>query len=119
MLYHNESYTIDPMVYYNTYRTSGPIGPIGSGLRSDITFRESGLPSGTPWSATLDGVLQSATSNSITFSEPIGKYYYSIGSVDHYSVSPESGRLCCLKWQTGILRQVLLTMVSLMEGQIP
>ena len=91
MLYHNESYTIDPMVYYNTYRTSGPIGPIGSGLRSDITFKESGLPSGTPWSATLDGVFQSATSNSITFSEPIGKYYYSIGSVDHYSVSPESG----------------------------
>ncbi len=90
-LSHNESYTIDPMIYYNSYRTIGPIGPIGPGLRSDVTFKESGLPSGTPWKVTLDGISQSTTSNSITFSEASGEYTYTIGSVDHYSVSPSSG----------------------------
>ena len=98
-LYHNESFTIDPMIYYQPFRIIGH-GPGGSGPTPpppssptyyDITFTETGLPSGTSWYATLNGQTQSTTSSSITFSETSGTYSYSIGSVSGYTVSPSSG----------------------------
>ncbi|MEM3489441.1 MAG: hypothetical protein QXO75_07300, partial [Nitrososphaerota archaeon] len=41
-----------------------------------VTFTESGLPAGTSWSVTLNGVTLSSSSNSIVFSEPNGSYSY-------------------------------------------
>jgi len=35
-----------------------------------ITFKESGLPSGTSWSVTLNRVTETSTTNTITFHEP-------------------------------------------------
>jgi hypothetical protein len=46
-----------------------------------ITFSESGLAPGTPWSVTLNGTLESSMTNSITFTEPNGTYPYAIGGV--------------------------------------
>jgi hypothetical protein len=43
-----------------------------------ITFTENGLPSGTSWSVTLNGVVQSSTTNIIIFKEPNGSYSYTI-----------------------------------------
>ncbi|MGC8701331.1 MAG: DUF7619 domain-containing protein, partial [Thermoplasmata archaeon] len=43
-----------------------------------IIFTESGLPSGTTWSVTLNGVIHNSTTNMIIFSEPNGSYYYII-----------------------------------------
>ncbi|MGC8632141.1 MAG: DUF7619 domain-containing protein, partial [Thermoprotei archaeon] len=56
-----------------------------------VTFTESGLPSGTTWSVTLNGNTQSSTTSTITFNEPAGTYQYSIGSVSGYTASPSSG----------------------------
>ncbi len=56
-----------------------------------ITFVESGLPSGTTWSVTLNGSGQSSTTSSIVFSESNDTYPYTIGSVSGYSSNVTSG----------------------------
>ena len=44
----------------------------------EITFTESGLPSGTLWFITLNGITHNSTTNTITFTEPNGSYSYTI-----------------------------------------
>ncbi len=52
-----------------------------------VTFKESGLPSGTLWSAKLDGAQESSTSSTITFSSvTAGSHSYSIPYV-YYSTT--------------------------------
>ncbi len=65
---------------------------IGSAsAKYSVTFTESGLSTGTSWSVTLNGNLESSTGTSISFSEPDGAYSYSVGSVSGYTSSPSSG----------------------------
>lgn len=45
-----------------------------------VTFTESGLPSGTLWSVTVNGTLRSSVSTSISFPEPNGSYAYTVTS---------------------------------------
>ncbi|MGC9124284.1 MAG: hypothetical protein ACP5IB_09520, partial [Thermoplasmata archaeon] len=57
-----------------------------------VTFTESGLPSGTTWYVNLsNGQSFSSTTNTITFQEPNGTYYYIIGNVSgwHPSISSD------------------------------
>ena len=56
-----------------------------------VTFTESGLATGTSWSVTLNGVVHSATTASIGFSEANGTYSFSVGTVSGYSAAPSSG----------------------------
>ena len=56
----------------------------------NVTFTETGLPSGTAWSVTLNGSTLSSTS-SITFTELNGTYSYTIGPVSGYESSPSLG----------------------------
>ena len=58
-----------------------------------VTFTESGLPPGTNWSVTTNGVRESNTTSSIRFEIPHGTYNYTIGSVSDYRVSPGKGTL--------------------------
>ncbi len=58
-----------------------------------ITFTETGLPSGTSWSVTLNGSTESSITNTITFQEPNGTYSYTIGSINGYTVYPSSGTI--------------------------
>ena len=46
-----------------------------------VTFTESGLASGAPWSVTLAGNLHSSTTNTIAFTEANGTYAYTVGGV--------------------------------------
>jgi len=57
----------------------------------EITFTESGLPSGTTWSVTLNGATESSTTDTITLSVPNGTYSYTIGSVSGYTASNLNG----------------------------
>ena len=57
-----------------------------------VTFSESGLPSGTSWSVTLNGSTKSGT-GSIVFTEPNGTYSYAIGTATGYTASPSSGNV--------------------------
>ncbi|MGA8302763.1 MAG: hypothetical protein WB873_03565 [Thermoplasmata archaeon] len=58
-----------------------------------VTFTESGLPSGTPWSVSLNGTGGSSMVSSIGFTEPNGTYPYSVTPVPGYSAAPDSGTL--------------------------
>ena len=56
-----------------------------------VTFAESGLPAGTRWSVTQNGVTMSSATGSIVFTEPNGSYAFTVGSVSGYTASPSSG----------------------------
>lgn len=78
----------------STYsNAAGATPPAASPADYAATFTETGLPSGTSWSATLNGSSQSATGSSIAFSEPNGSYSFTIGTVSGYAANPTSGSL--------------------------
>jgi hypothetical protein len=56
-----------------------------------VTFSESGLPSGTSWSVTFNGVATTSTTDTITFQVANGSYAYSIGGVSGYTNTPSTG----------------------------
>ena len=56
-----------------------------------VTFTESGVPAGSSWSVTFNGVSSSSNTSAIAFTVPAGTYDYQVGSVAGYSVSPASG----------------------------
>ena len=56
-----------------------------------VTFTESGLPSGTSWSVTLNGNSQSSTGSTNAFSEPNGTFSYSIATGAMYAATSPGG----------------------------
>ena len=62
-------------------------------VQYNITFVESGLPSGTYWSVAVNNTQKGIVGNSITFSEPNGTYYYSLGVVPGYLPSLTNGHV--------------------------
>jgi|HubBroStandDraft_1064217.scaffolds.fasta_scaffold00229_17 YVTN family beta-propeller protein len=63
--------------------------------RNVVEFTENGLPSGTPWSVTLNGTIESDAPHSISFVEPFGNYTYTVQgantSTEVYSPTPPMG----------------------------
>ena len=64
-----------------------------SELNFAVNFTESGLPPGSTWNVTFNGVKQSSSSSSIVFNEPNGTYPFSTGIYQGYSASPYSGTI--------------------------
>jgi hypothetical protein len=62
-------------------------------LPYEVKFSESGLPTSTSWSVTLNGVEQSSTTSTIVFSETNGFLAYTLGDVAgwHQSTLPYHG----------------------------
>ena len=58
-----------------------------------VLFTESGLAAGSNWNVTLNGLLRSSTTASITFSVVNGSYAYSVSPVGVYSPNPASGSI--------------------------
>ncbi len=56
-----------------------------------VAFPETGLPTGTSWSVTLNGKTNSSSTSTIGFSEANGTYAFNIGSVTGYTASPSTG----------------------------
>jgi hypothetical protein len=67
--------------------------PNGYGAEYTVTFKETGLPSGTSWSVTLNGTRHTSTTNTITFTEPNGTYSYAITDISgwHQTTLPYTG----------------------------
>jgi YVTN family beta-propeller protein len=65
----------------------------GSGVPHNVTFTETGLPSGTNWSVTLNGSTASSTSSVIALTELNGTYPYLVGPVPGYAAVPSSGNV--------------------------
>ena len=51
----------------------------------DVSFVETGLPSGTQWSVTLNGITQNTDLGTISFTLPGGTYLYYLSSTGQYS----------------------------------
>lgn len=90
------SFQITPVAGYTASPGSGTVTVVNSNYNLVVTFTrvtyavtvsESGLASGTAWSASISGNTQSSTGTSITFYEPNGSYSVSIGNVNGYSQS--------------------------------
>ncbi|HEY6238547.1 MAG TPA: PEGA domain-containing protein [Thermoplasmata archaeon] len=64
-----------------------------SQIRLDASFLASGLPGGTLWSVTLDGLLRTSRTPSIDFSEPAGHHGFTIGGVFDYRTVVETGAI--------------------------
>jgi len=78
----------------NSYPDLYSIGyavPSHSASVYSVSFKESGLPSGTSWSVTFNGNTQSSTTSEITFFVSNGTYDYTVGTVAGYSVTPSTG----------------------------
>ena len=58
-----------------------------------VTFTYSGLPKGTSWSVTFNGVRESSNTSTIRFSAANGTYAYNVSSVSGYTVAPSSGNV--------------------------
>ncbi|HEV2520342.1 MAG TPA: YncE family protein [Thermoplasmata archaeon] len=58
-----------------------------------VVAQEAGLPLGTTWSATVNGVSKSGTGTSIAFALPDGTYPYNFSSVPGYTLTGGSGSL--------------------------
>jgi hypothetical protein len=70
---------------WDYYPLGGPEGTVG------VFFYESGLASGTMWSMTFNGVMQSTSHDWLVFYVLPGTYAFTTGSVANYSDMPASG----------------------------
>jgi len=97
------SYTTDDMVVSSPAVADGKVyvgsydhlvyafGSLPSAQNYSVSFTQSGLPSGTSWTVTLNSQVQSSTSNSIIFSVSPGVYDFSVTSPTGYTAYPSSG----------------------------
>ena len=86
-----------------------------------ITFSESGLPSGTSWSLTLDNITESSTNGTIIFNEPNGTYSYSISGIPGYRTTSYSGTVIANgnTIDENITWSVILYPITITENGIP
>jgi Phosphoesterase family len=67
-------------------------GPGHHDQRHPVTFSESGLPGGTPWSVTLGSQTgQARAPGQINFQERTGTYSFTVGAVTGYTAQPSDG----------------------------
>ncbi|MGD0719243.1 MAG: hypothetical protein ABSA15_06685, partial [Thermoplasmata archaeon] len=94
------AYTVSGPHGYSTNPSQGSVRVAGSAVSVPIAcqavtyaivFTQSGLPSGTSWSVTLGGVLQTSTGRTIAFTETNGTYTFSVGAIASYTISPTNG----------------------------
>lgn len=92
-------YTVNPPANWGAVPASGNVTVNGKAVYValsffrvyEVSFNESGLPSGTKWSMKLGGSAESSTTSVIAYDEPNGTYSYTIPSVPGYFPTPSSG----------------------------
>ena len=62
-----------------------------SGEQWEVAFNESGLPTGTNWTVTLNSAVHYSTTSTIDFTETDGNYTYTVGRLAGYSATPAEG----------------------------
>lgn len=67
-----------------------------------VTFSESGLPTGTTWSVTLNGTPSSGAGATLVFSSTNGSLAYTVGAVAGYTATPSSGTVTVAGANTGV-----------------
>jgi len=77
-----------------------------------VTVRETGLPSGDVWAATLDGVAHNGSSSVITFKLPNGTYSFSLSLPSGYEANVTTGPVIV----EGAPAEVVVTVVAAEVG---
>jgi hypothetical protein len=75
---------------------SQPASGGGPPMTYTTQFAETGLPSLTTWTVTLNGVLATSSASTSTFNETNGTYLFQVGSVSGYGSVPGAGSLTVL-----------------------
>jgi|GEM_PF-1847356 len=92
-------YTIAPVPNYAVSPTHGTVSIAGAAVTITsafvlqtygVTLTAAGLPAGSSWSITFNGVASSGT-GAITVQEPNGTYAYTVDAVSGYTATPASG----------------------------
>jgi hypothetical protein len=95
-------YEIGQVVHWSTSPYSGNVTVNGQDVTIfvnwtrpsyTLTFTETGLPSGTEWSVTVDGKTYNLTSNSLALSLPNGNYSYTIAKIPGWTTPSYTGRV--------------------------
>jgi hypothetical protein len=90
------SFSVLPIAGYSTTGSMSPVTVSGAGQSLPIafeavdyvvTFEETGLPGGTPWSVTLSGGPGSSSTGAITFAVANGTYSYDVPSIPGYTTA--------------------------------
>jgi outer membrane protein assembly factor BamB len=98
----NYSYTIAHVTGYTTPSYTGTVQVTTgratvrvpwSAIAYNVTFQESGLPSGTTWGITLNHTTMNSTTSTVVFAVPNGLYGYQVLTVAGYAPSPPNGTL--------------------------
>jgi hypothetical protein len=93
-------FIVGPVVNYHTTSTVRVVTVTGANVtvivpfavnEFPVTFTESGLPIGTLWTVTVDGMLASSRSANLTLLEPNGSYTYRVGTVSGWTPAPGTG----------------------------
>lgn len=98
------SFTSGSVTGFTVSPGSGTVTASGASVNEDVTYTavpttvtvtltESGLASGTSWSATVDGVTETGSTATLTFTVAPGTYAYQVTPVAGYVASPSSGML--------------------------
>ncbi len=74
------AYNPDTGVLYVANAFSNNVALLSVAQIYSVMFSETGLPSGTSWSVTLNGAMETSTSSTITFNEPNGTYGYTVST---------------------------------------
>jgi hypothetical protein len=56
-----------------------------------VSFAESGLPPGTPWSVNVNGTVYSAEGAEINFTEPNGTFAFTVDAITGFTAAPAAG----------------------------
>lgn len=121
------AYSVQEIGGYTASVTSGTVNLEGSSsvvtinfapVTYAVTFTESVLPSGTPWSVTFNGVTETSASTSISFTAPNGTYSYTIGTVSGYTVPAASGSVTVNGGPQSVAVQFSPVLHTLTIGQV-
>jgi hypothetical protein len=109
-----DAYTIAAVAGYQATPNSGNVvvsglavvqtiafTPLSTTPTYRVTFTESDLTSGTSWSVTFAGVVNSSTTTTVTFLSANGTFAYTVATVTGYTASPNSGSVTVAGAATG------------------
>lgn len=98
------NFTVTAPTGYTASPSSGTFTVLGKAVSQSVTFSkaiskityalafsETGLPSGTLWSVTVNGTVESVTIPTVISQEVNGSYTFAVGTVNGYTASPSSG----------------------------
>jgi thermopsin len=101
-------YGVLPYNDYGTISLGGDYAPITPPLHT-ISFHETGLPTGAPWSVVLNGSPATSTSNAITFFELAGTYGFFVAAQGGFAVAPGAGDLVVMGANLSVAVRFIVT----------